>query len=93
MRQRLLWICKMVHFFPTVLDSLEHAIQQTIKTELEQSTLIVIAHRIHTVIECDRIMVMDKGEVKEFDTPAALISNKNSIFFKLYNSHRTSIDQ
>jgi len=44
-------------------------IQQTIRSEFKETTLIVIAHRLNTVIDLDKILVMDKGSIVEFDTP------------------------
>lgn len=45
----------------------DKAIQKTISTELSDSTILCIAHRLHTVIEYDRILVLDKGHIVEFD--------------------------
>ncbi|KWX12218.1 ABC-type multidrug/protein/lipid transport system/ ATPase component [Giardia duodenalis assemblage B] len=58
-------------------------IQSTIRTVLADRVVIAIAHRINTIIDFDRIIVMDAGEVKEFDTPKALLSNPESLFSKL----------
>ena len=58
-------------------------IQSTIRTALADRVVIAIAHRINTIIDFDRIIVMDAGEVKEFDTPRALLSNPESLFSRL----------
>lgn len=55
-------------------------IQQTIHTEFADSTLICIAHRLHTIIDYDRVLVLDQGRVAEFDTPRQLLSKPNSLF-------------
>ncbi|KAI9251679.1 P-loop containing nucleoside triphosphate hydrolase protein [Helicostylum pulchrum] len=58
----------------------DHKIQQTIRTEFNNSSLLCIAHRIRTVADYDRILVLDQGEVKEFDAPYDLMTREGSIF-------------
>ena len=50
----------------------------------QNCTVLSIAHRIESVMNFDRIMVFDQGELREFDKPSQLIKQKNSLFFKLY---------
>ena len=45
--------------------------------------MITIAHRLRTVIEYDRILVLDHGEIVEFDSPAALLQNPEGAFSRL----------
>jgi len=49
-------------------------IQETIRTEFKDKTLLCIAHRLQTIINYDRVLVMDQGNVAEFDTPTALFA-------------------
>ncbi|KAE8146674.1 ATP-dependent bile acid permease [Aspergillus avenaceus] len=58
-------------------------IQRTIRHEFGDSTLMVIAHRLSTVADFDRILVMGEGEILEFDTPAALLQNEGGPFWTL----------
>ena len=64
----------------------ENIIQKAIKNLLYDSTILTIAHRIKTVLNSDRILVLDKGEVKEFDSPKTLLKDKNSMFYEFYHS-------
>ncbi|KAL7626400.1 ATP-binding cassette glutathione S-conjugate transporter ycf1 [Parahypoxylon ruwenzoriense] len=58
-------------------------LQNTLRSSLfSHRTIITVAHRINTILDSDRVMVLDKGEVVEFDTPQALIQKKG-VFFEL----------
>merc|ERR1711871_1722587 len=52
-------------------------VQNTIANSFEGCTILTIAHRVETVIENDKILVLDRGEVVEFDSPSSLLE-KNS---------------
>lgn len=58
-------------------------IQKTVRETFKGSTIVTIAHRLNTVIDCDRVMVMDSGKLVEFDTPKKLLENKESLFSKM----------
>jgi len=55
-------------------------IQQTIRTEFKDKTLICIAHRISTIISYDKILVLSHGRVEAFDTPLALFDEGGEFF-------------
>ncbi|CAO3623722.1 unnamed protein product [Cunninghamella echinulata] len=61
----------------------DRKIQKTIRSEFTQSTVLCVAHRLFTVIHYDKILVLDAGKVKEFDSPLNLISDPQSMFHKL----------
>ena len=48
-------------------------IQATIRKEFAGSSVLTIAHRLNTIMDYDRIMVLDKGELKEYDSPGNLL--------------------
>jgi ATP-binding cassette subfamily C (CFTR/MRP) protein 1 len=45
--------------------------------------VLTIAHRLHTIIDSDRIMLLDAGALAEFDSPKALLANPSSSFSRL----------
>ncbi|XP_040902367.1 multidrug resistance-associated protein 5 isoform X2 [Toxotes jaculatrix] len=53
-------------------------IQETIRSSFQDCTTLTIAHRLHTVLASDRIMVLNQGQVVEFDEPSKLLANENS---------------
>lgn len=58
-------------------------LQTTLRTSMfNNRTIITIAHRINTILDSDRIIVLDKGEVREFDSPAELVRQKG-LFYEL----------
>ncbi|MCJ1399991.1 hypothetical protein MMC11_003194 [Xylographa trunciseda] len=54
-------------------------IQDTLR-ELKGSTIITIAHRLQTIVDYDKVLVLDKGEVVEYDSPWELMKNEHGIF-------------
>jgi ATP-binding cassette subfamily C (CFTR/MRP) protein 1 len=63
-------------------------IQKTIRTEFRDCTIVTIAHRINTIMDNDRIMVLDRGRIAEYDTPENLLSNHSSLFYSLAKQSR-----
>ncbi|XP_029933185.1 canalicular multispecific organic anion transporter 2 isoform X1 [Myripristis murdjan] len=57
-------------------------IQSTIRTQFEDCTVFTIAHRLNTIMDYTRVLVLDKGQIAEFDTPANLIT-KRGIFYNM----------
>lgn len=58
-------------------------LQATLRSNMfSDRTIITIAHRINTILDSDRIIVLDHGAVAEFDTPAALV-RQQGLFYEL----------
>lgn len=55
-------------------------IQKTIRKKFSNCTVIIVAHRLNTIIDSDRVLVMDAGRAIEFDKPHNLLVQENSIF-------------
>ncbi|KAI9837542.1 MAG: hypothetical protein M1819_007193 [Sarea resinae] len=60
----------------------DEMLQTTLRQEFKDRTIITIAHRINTILDSDRIVVLDHGTVAEFDTPAELVRRKG-LFYQL----------
>ncbi|XP_017890581.1 multidrug resistance-associated protein 4-like [Ceratina calcarata] len=59
----------------------DELIQSTIRTRFDDCTVITIAHRLHTIIDSDRIIVMDAGRIVEFGCPYDLLRNESTGIF------------
>ncbi|KAJ8490643.1 hypothetical protein OPV22_012364 [Ensete ventricosum] len=65
-------------------------IQKTIREEFKSCTMLIIAHRLNTIIDCDRLLLLSTGKVLEFDTPETLLSKEDSAFSKMVQSTGTA---
>ncbi|OQR85427.1 multidrug resistance-associated protein 1 [Achlya hypogyna] len=61
----------------------DKVLQRVIRTEFAASTVLTIAHRLDTVLDCDRIMVFDQGTLVQCDTPKTLVDAGDGIFYEL----------
>lgn len=61
-------------------------IQRAIREEFKHATVLTVAHRLNTILDSTRVVVMDAGAVLEFDSPANLLSNPSSAFAQLVSS-------
>jgi len=65
-------------------------LQRVLREEFADATTITIAHRLNTVLESDRVLVMDDGRAAEFDTPSALLARPGSLFHQLVHNWEAS---
>lgn len=70
----------------------DRVVQQTIRQNFKERTIITIAHRINTIMDSDKILVLDYGVVKEFDSPENLLKAKG-IFHSLYTASKTDNEE
>ncbi|XP_073203967.1 ATP-binding cassette sub-family C member 4 isoform X4 [Lepidochelys kempii] len=61
----------------------DELIQKTIREKFAQCTVLTIAHRLNTIIDSDKIMVLDAGRLKEYNEPYILLQEKESLFYKM----------
>ncbi|KAL1139319.1 hypothetical protein AAG570_006305 [Ranatra chinensis] len=59
----------------------DELIQETIRKEFSSCTVLTIAHRINTIMDSDKVIVLDKGLIVEYDSPENLLKNKSSVFY------------
>ncbi|XP_020587658.1 ABC transporter C family member 10-like [Phalaenopsis equestris] len=70
------------------IDNATDAIlQKTIRTEFADSTVITIAHRIPTVVDCTKVLVISDGKMVEYDEPVKLMNTEGSLFRELVNEY------
>ncbi|XP_040891867.1 multidrug resistance-associated protein 1 isoform X3 [Toxotes jaculatrix] len=55
-------------------------IQSTIRTQFEDCTVLTIAHRLNTIMDYTRVIVMDRGHISEMDSPANLIAQRGQFY-------------
>ncbi|KAJ3265284.1 hypothetical protein HDU77_005729 [Chytriomyces hyalinus] len=67
----------------SVDESTDANIQTTIRNSFKDATVVTIAHRLKTIIDYDRVLVLERGRIEEFDTPANLLRKSNGIFSKM----------
>ena len=66
----------------------DKAIQNVIATQFHNCTVLIIAHRINTIMDCNKVMVLDGGRLMEFDSPSNLLQDRTSMFYSLvYGQH------
>ncbi|XP_072104805.1 ATP-binding cassette sub-family C member 10 isoform X2 [Mobula birostris] len=65
----------------------DQLLQEMIRKQFAEKTVLTIAHRINTIMDSNRVLVMDAGTVKEFDSPDVLSEDRDSYFYHLIHSN------
>ncbi|XP_022806581.1 multidrug resistance-associated protein 4-like [Stylophora pistillata] len=58
-------------------------IQETIRSKFQSCTVLTIAHRLNTIMDSDRVMVLDEGKLVEFDEPYLLLQKEDTLFSQM----------
>mgnify|MGYP002480246745 CR=1 FL=1 len=71
----------------SAVSSKEDAIiQRVVREEFKNKTVIIVAHRLNSIIDADKVLVLDGGKLKEFDSPRNLLKKKNGYFKALVDA-------
>lgn len=63
-------------------------IQSVIRKKFNNCTVLTIAHKINTILDSDRILVVDSGSVVQFDKPSTLLQDEQGIFYSMSNQNK-----
>nr|GFA64846.1 ABC transporter C family member 10-like [Tanacetum cinerariifolium] len=69
------------------LDSIDTMLQETIRSEFADCTVITVAHRIPTVMDCTMVLTMSDGKIAEYDEPMKLMRRDDSLFGQLVKEY------
>nr|BAC04300.1 unnamed protein product [Homo sapiens] len=58
----------------------ENILQKVVMTAFADRTVVTIAHRVHTILTADLVIVMKRGNILEYDTPESLLAQENGVF-------------
>ena len=61
----------------------DYILQRSLREHFNNLNILTIAHRLRTIIDYDKILVLDAGKVVEYDNPYVLITNTDSLFYRM----------
>ncbi|KAM7258722.1 hypothetical protein ACFE04_014463 [Oxalis oulophora] len=68
-------------------NATDYILQKTIRREFSDNTVITVAHRIPTVMDCTKVVAISNGKLVEFDEPSKLIKTQGSLFGQLVEEY------
>jgi ABC-type transport system involved in Fe-S cluster assembly fused permease/ATPase subunit len=79
-------LCSHTYISDSIDAKTEDTMQRLIRRKFSNHTIIAVAHRIETIMDFDKVAVLDAGRLVEFDSPYNLLEVPGSAFGKLYNT-------
>ncbi|XP_028651533.1 canalicular multispecific organic anion transporter 1 [Erpetoichthys calabaricus] len=70
----------------------DNLIQSTIRTQFSHCTVLTIAHRLHTVMDSSRVMVLNEGRIVEFDSPSVLLQRRGHFYSMAQEAGLATVD-
>uniref|UniRef100_A0A674BLT2 ATP binding cassette subfamily C member 2 n=1 Tax=Salmo trutta TaxID=8032 RepID=A0A674BLT2_SALTR len=70
----------------------DNLIQKTIRREFSHCTVLTIAHRLHSILDSSRVMVLDAGKIVEFDSPSTLFNKQGHFYSMARDAGITTVD-
>lgn len=72
-------------------DETEIMLNKVIDEIFSDCTVLAIAHRLHSIMKSDRILVLDRGRIVEYDNPKVLMERKDGLFYKMCQDSKLKI--
>lgn len=67
--------------------------QRVIREKFSKHTIIAVAHKLDTILDFDKVALLDRGILVEFDNPYDLLEQPESAFYQFYHSTRAEMDE
>jgi ABC-type multidrug transport system fused ATPase/permease subunit len=71
-------------------NSTDAIIQQMIRENFADATVMTIAHRLNTIMDSDRVLVLDDGVIAEYDSPQRLLEKEDGLFRAMIDKSKTA---
>lgn len=68
-------------------------VQKTISLQFQDCTVLTIAHRLRTIMNSDKILVLDHGKIVEYDSPSVLLGNEEGVFYGMALSEELILNE
>lgn len=72
-------------------DETEIMLNKVIEEIFSDCTVLAIAHRLHSLLKSDRILVLDRGNIVEYDQPKVLMERRDGMFYKMCQDSKIKI--